>query len=125
MIVGVGCDIIEIERIARAIKHESFIQRVFTAKEAAYCQSRGQQAAASFAARFAAKEAVLKALGTGLREGSLQEIAVANDALGKPLVQLSGHFAALSRQLGVKNIQISLSHSRDFAVAYVIMEDDK
>ncbi|WP_293724903.1 holo-ACP synthase [Phascolarctobacterium succinatutens] len=125
MIVGIGCDIIEIERIARAIKRESFIQRVFTAKEAAYCQSRGQQAAASFAARFAAKEAVLKALGTGLREGSLQEIAVANDALGKPLVQLSGHFAALSRQLGVKNIQISLSHSRDFAVAYVIMEDDK
>lgn len=125
MIVGIGCDIIEIERIARAVKRESFIQRVFTAKEAAYCQSRGQQAAASFAARFAAKEAVLKALGTGLREGSLQEIAVANDALGKPLVQLSGHFAALSRQLGVKNIQISLSHSRDFAVAYVIMEDDK
>ena len=125
MIVGIGCDIIEIERIARAIKRESFIQRVFTAKEAAYCQSRGQQAAASFAARFAAKEAVLKALGTGLREGSLQEIAVANDALGKPLVQLSGHFSALSRQLGVKNIQISLSHSRDFAVAYVIMEDDK
>lgn len=125
MIVGIGCDIIEIERIARAIKRESFIQRVFTAKEAAYCQSRGQQAAASFAARFAAKEAVLKALGTGLREGSLQEIAVANDALGKPLVQLSGHFAALSRQLGVKNIQISLSHSRNFAVAYVIMEDDK
>ncbi|MFU2360578.1 MAG: holo-ACP synthase [Phascolarctobacterium sp.] len=125
MIVGVGCDIIEIERIARAIKSESFIRRVFTAEEAAYCQRRGQQAAASFAARFAAKEAVLKALGTGLREGSLQEIAVDNDGLGKPLVQLSGHFAMLAKQLGVKNIQISLSHSREFAVAYVIMEDDK
>lgn len=125
MIVGIGCDIIEIERIARAIKSESFIRRVFTAEEAAYCQRREQQAAASFAARFAAKEAVLKALGTGLREGSLQEIAVANDALGKPLVQLSGHFAMLAKQLGVKNIQISLSHSRDFAVAYVIMEDGK
>ena len=125
MIVGIGCDIIEIERIARAIKSESFIRRVFTAEEAAYCQRRGQQAAASFAARFAAKEAVLKALGTGLREGSLQEIAVDNDGLGKPLVQLSGHFAMLSRQLGVKNIQISLSHSRDFAVAYVIKEDGK
>lgn len=125
MIVGVGCDIIEIERIARAIKSESFIRRVFTAEEAAYCQRRGQQAAASFAARFAAKEAVLKALGTGLREGSLQEIAVDNDGLGKPLVQLSGHFAMLAKQLGVKNIQISLSHSKDFAVAYVIMEDGK
>lgn len=125
MIVGVGCDIIEIERIARAIKSESFIRRVFTAEEAAYCQRRGQQAAASFSARFAAKEAVLKALGTGLREGSLQEIAVDNDGLGKPLVQLSGHFAMLAKQLGVKNIQISLSHSREFAVAYVIMEDGK
>ena len=125
MIVGIGCDIIEIERISRAIKSESFIRRVFTAEEAAYCQRRGQQAAASFAARFAAKEAVLKALGTGLREGSLQEIAVDNDVLGKPLVQLSGHFAMLAKQLGVKNIQISLSHSREFAVAYVIMEDGK
>lgn len=123
MIVGVGCDIIEIERIARAIKSESFIRRVFTAEEAAYCQKRGQQAVASFAARFAAKEAVLKALGTGLREGSLQEIAVDNDGLGKPLVQLSGHFAMLAKQLGVKNIQISLSHSRELATAYVIMED--
>ena len=117
MIVGIGCDIIEIERIARAIKRESFIRRVFTAEEAAYCQRRGQQAAASFAARFAAKEAVLKALGTGLR--------VDNDGLGKPLVQLSGHFAMLAKQLGVKNIQISLSHSRELATAYVIMEDDK
>lgn len=125
MIVGVGCDIIEIERIARAVKSESFIRRVFTAEEAAYCQRRGQQAAASFAARFAAKEAVLKALGTGLREGSLQEIAVDNDGLGKPLVQLSGHFAMLAKQLGVKNIQISLSHSRELATAYVIMEDGK
>lgn len=125
MIVGIGCDIIEIERIARAIKSESFIRRVFTAEEAAYCQRRGQQAAASFAARFAAKEAVLKALGTGLREGSLQEIAVDNDGLGKPLVQLSGHFAILAKQLGVKNIQISLSHSRELATAYVIMEDGK
>lgn len=125
MIVGVGCDIIEIERIARAIKSESFIRRVFTAEEAAYCQRRGLQAAASFAARFAAKEAVLKALGTGLREGSLQEIAVDNDGLGKPLVQLSGHFAMLAKQLGVKNIQISLSHSRELATAYVIMEDGK
>lgn len=125
MIVGIGCDIIEIERIARAIKSESFIRRVFTAEEAAYCQRRGQQAEASFAARFAAKEAVLKALGTGLREGSLQEIAVDNDGLGKPLVQLSGHFAMLAKQLGVKNIQISLSHSRELATAYVIMEDGK
>lgn len=125
MIVGIGCDIIEIERIARAIKSESFIRRVFTADEAAYCQRRGQQAPASFAARFAAKEAVLKALGTGLREGSLQEIAVDNDGLGKPLVQLSGHFAMLAKQLGVKNIQISLSHSRELATAYVIMEDGK
>jgi holo-[acyl-carrier protein] synthase len=125
MVIGVGCDIIEIERISRAIARAAFVRRVYTADEIAYCQSRGQQAAASFAARFAAKEAVLKALGTGLRGGKLQEIAVTNNALGRPEVRLSGYFAGLAGQLGVKNIRISLSHSKDMAMAYVVMEDGK
>lgn len=125
MVIGVGCDIIEIERISWAIARAAFVRRVFTTDEIAYCQSRGQQAAASFAARFAAKEAVLKALGTGLRGGTLQEIAVTNNALGKPEVRLSGYFANLAEQLDVKNIRISLSHSREMAMAYVVMEDGK
>lgn len=125
MVIGIGCDIIEIERISRAIARAAFVGRVYTAEEIAYCQGRGQQAAASFAARFAAKEAVLKALGTGLRGGKLQEIAVTNNALGRPEVRLSGYFAGLAEQLGVKNIRISLSHSKDMAMAYVVMEDGK
>lgn len=125
MVIGIGCDLIEIGRISRAIERAAFVRRVYTEHEIAYCQDRGQQAAASFAARFAAKEAVLKALGTGLRGGTLQEIAVTNDALGKPEVRLSGYFAGLAEQLGVKNIKISLSHSKAMAMAYVVMEDGK
>ena len=122
MLIGVGCDVIEIERVRKAIERDAFLQRVFAKEEIAYCMSRGAQAAASFAARFAAKEAVLKALGTGLRGGELQEIVITNDALGKPSVQLLGYHAELAAQLGVNNIAISMSHSRETAMAYVIME---
>ncbi|MGM9561072.1 MAG: holo-ACP synthase [Phascolarctobacterium sp.] len=122
MLIGVGCDVIEIARVRKAIERDAFLQRVFAKEEIAYCMSRGAQAAASFAARFAAKEAVLKALGTGLRGGELQEIVITNDALGKPSVQLLGYHAELAAQLGVNNIAISMSHSRETAMAYVIME---
>ena len=122
MLIGVGCDVIEIARVRKAIERDAFVQRVFAKEEIAYCMSRGSQAAASFAARFAAKEAVLKALGTGLRGGELQEIVITNDALGKPSVQLLGYHAELAAQLGVNNIAISMSHSRETAMAYVIME---
>ena len=122
MLIGVGCDVIEIARERKAIERDAFLQRVFAKEEIAYCMSRGAQAAASFAARFAAKEAVLKALGTGLRGGELQEIVITNDALGKPSVQLLGYHAELAAQLGVNNIAISMSHSRETAMAYVIME---
>ena len=125
MLIGVGCDVIEITRVAKAIERRAFVERVYAPKEIAYCESRGKQAAASFAARFAAKEAVLKALGTGLRGGELTEIIVSNDALGKPSVQLSGYHAELAAKLGVKNIALSMSHSRATALAYVVMEGDK
>ena len=122
MLIGVGCDVIEIARVQKAIEREAFVERVYAPSEIAYCRSRGKQAAASFAARFAAKEAVLKALGTGLRGGELQEIVITNDALGKPRVRLVGYHAQLAEQLGVKNIAISMSHSREMALAYVVME---
>ena len=125
MLIGVGCDVIEIARVQKAIEREAFVERVYAPSEIAYCRSRGKQAAASFAARFAAKEAVLKALGTGLRGGELTEIIVLNDALGKPSVQLSGYHAELAAKLGVKNIALSMSHSRATALAYVVMEGDK
>lgn len=125
MVIGVGCDIIEIERVAKAITREAFVRRVFAASESSYCLSRGKQAAASFAARFAAKEAVLKALGTGLRGGELTEIVVTNDELGKPQVKLYGYHEQLAQNKGVAHIHISLSHSRDTAIAYVVLEDGK
>lgn len=122
MLIGVGCDVIEIARVQKAIERTAFVKRVFTPAEIAYCESRGKQAAASFAARFAAKEAVLKALGTGLRGGELTEIVITNDDLGKPSVQLYGYHAELAKELGVKNIALSMSHSRAMALAYVVME---
>ena len=122
MLIGVGCDMIEIARVQKAIVKRSFVERVFAPEEIAYCESRGKQAAASFAARFAAKEAVLKALGTGLRGGELTEIVITNDELGKPSVQLLGYHGQLAAKLGVKKIAISMSHSRETALAYVVME---
>ena len=122
MLVGVGCDVIEIARVAKAMERKAFVERVYAPEEIAYCQGRGKQAASSFAARFAAKEAVLKALGTGLRGGELTEIVIINDELGKPSVQLRGYHAELAQKLGVKNIAISMSHSRATALAYVVME---
>ena len=122
MLIGVGCDVIEIARVQKAIERAAFVKRVFTPAEIAYCESRGKQAAASFAARFAAKEAVLKALGTGLRGGELTEIVITNDDLGKPSVQLYGYHVELAKKLGGKNIALSMSHSRAMALAYVVME---
>ncbi|MGM9529625.1 MAG: holo-ACP synthase [Phascolarctobacterium sp.] len=122
MLIGVGCDVIEIARVAKAMERRAFVERVYAPEEIAYCEGRGKQAASSFAARFAAKEAVLKALGTGLRGGELTEIVIINDDLGKPGVQLKGYHAELAQKLGVKNIAISMSHSRAAALAYVVME---
>ncbi len=123
MVVGIGCDMIEIDRIAKACERDAFVKRVYTPREAAYCTSRGKQASASFAARFAAKEAVLKALGTGLRGGELTEIEVTNDELGKPQVVLHGYHANLAEKLGIKRIHLTLSHAQQMAMAYVVMED--
>lgn len=73
MLIGVGCDVIEIARVQKAIEREAFVERVYAPSEIAYCRSRGKQAAASFAARFAAKEAVLKALGMACAAASLRK----------------------------------------------------
>ena len=122
MLIGVGCDVIEIARVAKAMERRAFVERVYAPEEIAYCEGRGKQAASSFAARFAVKEAVLKALGTGLRGGELTEIVITNDDLGKPSVQLRGYHAELAQTLGVNNIALSMSHSRVAALAYVVME---
>lgn len=123
MIIGIGCDIIEINRVEKAVQSESFKKRVFTSGEIAYCESRGKQQFASFGARFAAKEALLKALGTGLRGGTLIEIEVLNDELGCPKMTLSGYHKELAKSKGVQKIHVTLSHSKDSAMAYVVLED--
>lgn len=121
MIVGIGMDIIEISRMRQAIKRQAFVKRVFTELEQKYCESRGVQCPASFAARFAGKEAVLKAFGTGLSGGSLQDIEIVNDNRGCPNVILKGYYADLARKLGVKIIHISLTHAREYAAAQVVL----
>ena len=123
MIIADGCDLIEIERIAKALQRENFCTRIYTATELSYAESKkNQRKAASLAAVFAAKEAVAKALGVGLGQIGWREIEVRHDELGKPFVALSGRARALAEERGVKNIHLSLSHSREYALAMVILE---
>lgn len=121
MIIGIGIDIIEISRVKNAIIRQSFVHRVFTVQEKQYCESRGVQKAASYAARFAGKEAVMKAFGTGLAGGTLQDIEILLNEKGCPRVELSGQFAALAQELGVTRVHISLSHAREYATAQVVL----
>ena len=122
MIIGIGMDIVELDRIAAAIKRDAFVDRVFTVAEQAYCRRRGAQQAASYAARWAGKEAVMKALGTGLAGGGTwHDVEITCNDRGKPEVSLSGFFACLANQLGVTEIHISLTHGRDYAAAQVVL----
>ena len=120
MIIGIGTDIIEIERVRRAVEREYFKRRTFTETEINYCESRGKNSAASYAARFAAKEAFFKALGTGIVT-SLTEIEVRNDSHGKPEIFLFDKAKILTREKCVNEIFLTLSHSREYATAVVVL----
>jgi len=125
MVVGVGTDMIEIARIAQSIDRygERFLRRIFTPGEIDYCR-RKKNAAESFAARFAAKEAAAKALGTGISHGvSWLEMEVVREPSGRPTLHLSGRAAARAARIGVANVSLSLTHSRDLSLAVVVMED--
>jgi holo-[acyl-carrier protein] synthase len=115
---AVGVDIVEIERVEKALaRHgERMLGRVYTPLEVAFCRGR----ASELAARFAAKEAVMKALGTGARGVAWREIEVLPNHRGKPLVYLHGRAAARAERIGLRGLDISMSHSRDFAVAFVV-----
>jgi len=117
-------DIIEIERIRRSLEElGSFRDRVFTGHEINWCESRNRARYESYAARFAAKEAVLKALGTGLADGiEWQDIEIRNDEKGKPEVVLAGRALEIYRAMGARSIDISLSHCGSHAVAFVVIE---
>ena len=121
--LGIGCDLADVERIEKAIAHKGFKERVFTPGEIAYCTGIHGDKAQSYAARFAAKEAFLKAIGTGLRGGGqLTEISVANDELGKPELKVTGYYASYVEKLGVKKIHLTLSHTATTAMAVVLLE---
>jgi holo-[acyl-carrier protein] synthase len=125
MIVGLGTDMIEISRIERSIQQfgERFLQRVFTQDEILYCQRKKKHAAESFAARFAAKEAGAKALGTGISRGvTWTEIEVRRQPGGKPTLHFTGRARELADQLGITSLSLSLTHSRDLALAVVVAE---
>jgi holo-[acyl-carrier protein] synthase len=115
---AVGVDIIEIERIQNSLEKfgKRFLGRVYTPLEAAFCRGR----ASELAARFAAKEAVMKALGTGARGVAWREIEVLPNHRGKPLVYLHGRAQKRAERIGLEEIDISMSHSREFAVAFVV-----
>jgi holo-[acyl-carrier protein] synthase len=124
MMIGTGVDLIEIERIAHSIERhgERFLRRIYTDHEIAYCTSK-RSSAESFAARFAAKEAGAKALGTGISRGvTWIEFQVARQPGGRPVLELRGRAAALARELGVKTISLSLTHTGNLAMASVLME---
>jgi len=124
MIHGIGVDIAAINRFQSFLDqgNNALIERIFTSAEQSTCRSR-RDAASCFAARFAAKEAFLKALGTGLRNGiSWHDIEVVNDALGKPELNLSGRAAESIQALGLCNALLSISHDGGHAVAMVVLE---
>lgn len=115
-----GTDLIEIDRVAKALERRPSLKaKLFTAAEIAECAAKGFPAA-SFAGRFAAKEAISKALGSGLHGLQWTEIEVLNGPLGKPEVRLFGAAAELARRLKIREVRISISHSREMALAFAI-----
>jgi holo-[acyl-carrier protein] synthase len=124
MLIGTGVDLIEVERIAQSIERygERFLRRIYTDDEIAYC-SRRRSSAESFAARFAAKEAGAKALGTGISRGvTWSEFQIEREPSGRPILELRGRAAQLAAELGVKRISLSLTHTGSLAMATVMME---
>lgn len=121
-IVGIGTDIVECLRVGRMIERhgELFLTRVYTDREIRYCQQR-RRATEHFAGRWAAKEAILKCLGTGWRRGLCwTDIEIRNDLDGKPQVLLCGATKDLAQRLRIGNIHLSISHCRAYATAYAL-----
>ena len=125
MIVGLGLDIAEIDRIEAAITRHGapFLERLFTHAEVSYCESHKNRYE-RYAARFAVKEAAMKALGTGWRRGvRWRDIEVTREPSGKPGLRLEGVAQEFADRLGVKSISVSITHSGNLALAQVIFEN--
>jgi holo-[acyl-carrier protein] synthase len=125
VIVGTGVDIVEVGRVGAAIERfgPRFLQRIFTPAEIRYCDSKKNRAE-RYAARFAAKEAAFKALGTGWNQGvAWREVEVGHAPGGRPILSFTGRAARHAEHLGMKRASLSLSHTKEQALAQVILED--
>ena len=124
MIIGIGTDIVEIRRIKKIMndKSNSFLKKIFTDKEIKLLEERNLRPE-YIAGRFASKEAIAKALGTGFREFSFRDITVLNDELGKPIVKLDGNAKKIADKNGKTILHLSISHGDDAAIAYAILEE--
>ena len=124
MIISVGIDIIEVRRVKAVLRRTPrFVERVFTPRERDYCDRRGVVAPQHYAARFAAKEAALKALGTGWSGGiAWQDVEVVSQASGAPALIFHNHARELFQQSGADVAHISISHTSEHAIAQVILE---
>ncbi len=124
MIAGIGIDVAEVDRIREAIERHGrrFIDRIYTPSEIAYVERKANRFE-RYAARFAAKEAGMKAIGTGWRRGvRWQDFEVTNLPSGRPTLQLHGEAAKVAEHLGVRNIALSITHTAAEGVAIVILE---
>jgi len=125
MIVGLGVDIAEVRRLEAAFRRhgEAFGKRIFTPEEIAYCE-RHRNKFERYAGRFAAKEAAMKALGTGWRKGvRWVDVEVTRNGAGKPSIELHGRAQKVAEKLGVKHISLSITHTGETALAQVIFEN--
>ncbi|TFG93629.1 MAG: holo-[acyl-carrier-protein] synthase [Candidatus Atribacteria bacterium] len=124
MIVGCGIDLVKVERIEKIIKRwgNSFTSRIFTSLEGEYCEKKKINKFQSYAGRFAAKEALLKSLGLGLKGANWKEIEVRNDELGQPSIDISGKLKNIASAKGVSKYFVSISHTKEYAIAQVILE---
>lgn len=123
MILGIGVDLCDIGRMAKSVENERFLTRFFTDGEKTYIEGRGAAAGQSLAGIFAAKEAVLKALGTGLSGIRLTDIELTHDVRGAPRLRLWGAAKDRAAQMGVCRSHVSISHDGGMAVAMVVLED--
>ncbi len=123
MIYGIGTDIIEVPRIKKQLeKNTGFVKKIFSKREIEYCEPKRMKEQ-NYAARFAAKEAFFKAIGTGWRGGiQFNEIEILNDELGKPFINLNGKAKEFFKSNKLKSVFVSLSHLKEFATATIVIE---
>jgi len=123
LIIGCGIDLVSIKRIENIVRRwgDNFICRIFTPLEQEYCEKKGNKYQ-SYAGKFAAKEALLKALGLGLRGVNWREIEVINDNFGQPIIKTSGRLKEITSNKKVDKYFLTISHTKEYALAEVILE---